>query len=67
MAGAEPDGCCLLVRQPRELLEVRRFRQRSPELGIELAIDLEPDRLVLGERAVEVEEDGACQRVTERA
>jgi hypothetical protein len=67
MAGAEPDGRCLLVRQPRELVEVLRLRQRSPKVGIELAIDLEPDRLVLGERAVEVEEDGAYQRVTERA
>ena len=57
VALAEPHPHALLVGQAGELPEVLLARDRAAARGVELAVDLEPDRLVVRERAVEVEED----------
>ena len=61
IARAEPRRHPLLVRQARELPEVLLAGDRATALGVELPVDLEPDRLVVREGAVEVEEDCPCR------
>ena len=59
MVAAEPGQHDLVIGEPGELVEVLLRRQRSSVLGEELHEDVAEDGLVVGERAVEVEHDGA--------
>src|SRR3712207_7580202 len=54
----------LLVRVPRELVPVVAQGQRSAVLREELGVDRIQDRLVVGEGAVEVEEDRRSEEHT---
>ena len=59
IVAAEPASQDLLLRVPRELVVVLALGQGPAVLGEHLCVDRVQDRLVVGERAVEVEDDGA--------
>jgi len=59
MVGTEPGADDLRVGQAGEAIEVLLRRERLAVLGEELDEDLAQDRLVVRERAVEVEADRA--------
>src|SRR6476661_2781055 len=59
MVAAEPGADDLLVGKAGEYVEVLLSRKRLAVLGEELHEDLAEDRLVVGERPVEVEHDCA--------
>jgi hypothetical protein len=61
MIGSEPGSHALLVGEPRQPAEVLVSCDRSSVGCVQVAVDLEPDRLVERERSVEVEEDRTRQ------
>ena len=65
MVAAEPGADDLRVGEAGELVEVLLRRQRLAVLGEELDEDLAQDRLVVRERAVEVERDCAGRHARE--
>src|SRR4029079_74553 len=66
MVTAEPRAHDLGIGETGELVEVLLRRKGLPVLGEETDEDLAEDRLVVRERAVEVEDQGACRHALDR-